>query len=156
MSHFSTGSGRATMVLNLTALIDVVFLLIMFFVLVARFGSFPTLRMNLPQVDERTGELRNAGSNPVVDVVPRELGGGAAGRYRLGNQVFSSNASGLADLTAALRALREQQPDAELSIRAERAEGVSRVHPALEAASAAGIRRVRLMMHPKSGAEAAP
>jgi biopolymer transport protein ExbD len=155
MSHFSAGGRKATMVLNLTALIDVVFLLIMFFVLVARFGSFPTLRLNLPRVDERTGELRNAGSNPVVDVVPRDQGGGAADQYRFGARSFASTPDGLAGLTAALRALRDEQPEVELSIRAERAEGVARVHPAMDAASAAGIRRVRLMMHPKGG-EASP
>jgi biopolymer transport protein ExbD len=149
--------GRATMVLNLTALIDVVFLLIMFFVLVSRFGSYPTLPLRLPSVDDRTGQLRAAGSNPSVDVVPRRDVAQLGGAYRLGTAWFPESPDGLAALTSSLRALREKDPDVEVDVRAERSEPSVRVHPAMQAAADAGVKRVHLMTLPREqGAGGAP
>lgn len=141
--------GRATLALNLTALIDVVFLLIMFFVLVAKFGRYPTLPLELPRVGERTAEAIDPGTRPAVDVVPRDRVAALGGTYRFGSASFEDSPAGIERLVAALRALRVAQPEAEISIRAERTEPYARVHPAVLAVGAAGLKHVHLMTLPE-------
>jgi biopolymer transport protein ExbD len=142
------------MVLNLTALIDVVILLILFFVLVAKFGRYPTLPLTLPRVDERHGELQDPGMKPTVDVVPRGRVVDLGGSYRLGGQTFAETSAGLAGLTSALGEIRREQPDVEVYIRAERTEPYVRVHPVIAAVGAAGVRRVHLTTLPAAPGEA--
>lgn len=139
------------MVLNLTAMIDVVFLLIMFFVLVAKFGRYQTLPMELPKVDERRGELQDPGTRPTVDVVPRSRMDAMGAKYRFGAVSFDDSPEGLAALTGALLALKAEQPELEIFVRAERVEPFARVQPAVQAVGAAGIKRVHLVTLPKPG-----
>lgn len=142
--------GPARVALNLTALIDVVFLLIMFFVLVAKFGRYPTLALALPRVGERTADAVDPGSRPSVDIVPRERVGEFGGAYRFGTVAFDETPEGMERLIAALKAARVAQPEVEVSVRAERTEPYARVHPAVLAVGAAGIKHVHLMTLPES------
>lgn len=153
--HGGSGSssrvaGRgATLALNLTALIDVVFLLIMFFVLVAKFGRYPTLPLELPRVGERTAEAIDPGTRPAVDVVPRDKVASLGGTYRFGTTSFDDSPAGMERLIAVLKALRVAQPEVEVSVRAERTEPYARVHPAVLAVGAAGVKHVHLMTLPE-------
>lgn len=141
--------GRATLALNLTALIDVVFLLIMFFVLVAKFGRYPTLPLDLPRIGERTAEAVDPGSRPAVDIIPRARAAALGGTYRFGSASFDETPEGIKGLISALRELRAAQPEVEISVRAERTEPYARVHPAVLAVGAAGVKHVHLMTVPE-------
>lgn len=145
-----SGRGRAALALNLTALIDVVFLLIMFFVLVAKFGRYQTLPLDLPRVGERTAEAIDPGARPAVDVVPASRASELGGAYRFNATSFDGSPAGLEMLTSAIRALRTTQPEVEVSVRAERSEPYARVHPAVLAVGAAGVKHVHLMTVPES------
>ncbi|MBL8745867.1 MAG: biopolymer transporter ExbD [Phycisphaerae bacterium] len=150
--HGSPGQGsrgRATLALNLTALIDVVFLLIMFFVLVAKFGRYPTLPLDLPRIGERTADAVDPGSRPAVDVVPKSRTAAMGGAYRFGSASFDETPAGIEALTSAVRAMRTAQPEVEISVRAERTEPYARVHPAVLAVGAAGVKHVHLMTVPE-------
>lgn len=145
-----TSESRAgAIALNLTALIDVVFLLIMFFVLVAKFGRYPTLPLELPRIGARTADAIDPGTRPSIDVIPREQRQELEGAYRFNGRSFEASQAAHAELIEALRLFARQQPGMDLSIRAERDERYDLVRPAIEAAAAAGLKRVHLMTLPR-------
>ena len=84
--------GPAELHANLTPMIDVTFLLIVFFVLVSQIVEVESVPMSLPEplepLTERLGEEPRA----MINVVP--AAGGAAAAYRLGTRSFSPDRSG--------------------------------------------------------------
>lgn len=134
---------------NLTPLIDVVFQLIIFFMLVGEFNRQHSIKLELPRVDERRGGASAAGEL-TVHVLPAWQVAPMGGRYRVDDRAFEQSSSGVAGLTDLLRRAREQRPDLALTIRASRDERYEIVEPALGAASAAGITTVRLATLPIS------
>lgn len=138
---------------NLTPLIDVVFQLIIFFMLVGEFNRQHSIQLDLPRVDERRG----AASSPnelTVHVLPGWQVAPMGGRYRVDDRAFEQSASGVAGLTEHLRRARERSPELALTIRASREERYEVVDPALGAAASAGITTVRLATLPISARSA--
>ncbi len=137
--------GPATFEMNMTPLIDMAFLLIVFFVLVSQITSAENVELDLPQPS--ASAARAPGSDPriVVNVVPA-ADGGAAG-YRLGKREFAPDAAGLRSLVAALAGAMKGQPGIEINIRADRATAYSWVRPAMDAVADAlaesGLKRDR-------------
>lgn len=139
---------------NLTPMIDVVFQLIIFFMLVARFSEEQAIDLILPRVNEQAMERIDLESRAVVNIVPRARAAGLGGSYRLGLISFPETPEGVRGLATALSQIRARQPNVEVFVRAERTEPYSRVHPAVQAVSLAGIRRVHLVTLPAgSGGE---
>jgi biopolymer transport protein ExbD len=128
---------------NLTPMIDIVFLLIVFFLLTAQLSSQQILEMELPRTAQEPDPGVSDGPG-VLNVVPLAQVGGTGGDYRLGTRVFRSTPAGFSALDMELRGLVARDADAVLVVRADRAEDSARVVDAVRAAGRAGIRRVEV------------
>lgn len=139
--------GRASIEANLTPMIDMTFLLIVFFVLVSRISEVENVPMELP-------EPRHAATVPppeegrvVLNVLPGE--GHVAEAYRVGAAQFPPTAAGREALAAHLSGIFRSQREAQVNLRADRRTAYSEIAPAIEAVSAAaraasGAEAVRL------------
>lgn len=123
--------GPSTFEANMTPLIDMAFLLIVFFVLVSQVASAEFVELALPRTASGAAKRPDDTQRIVVNVVPARDGGAAA--YRLGKREFAPDESGLRDLVATLARAMRDQPSVEVNVRADRATAYSWVRPAMDA-----------------------
>lgn len=133
---------------NLTSMIDVVFLLMVFFMLVAQLSNDRVVTMLLPKLSSAWSARAGDEARAIVNVVPPERRAIEGGAYRLGTLVFDDSEAGIEGLTRALEAVRRREPAVRVVVRAGRAEAYDRVHPVLAAVSSAGIALVDLSIEP--------
>lgn len=116
---------------NLTPLIDVVFLLLIFFMVSTSFTTRTQLAVNLPEAEgvatSRTSTL--------------ELGIDAAGEFRLNGEVVPSDPAGL---RSALRAAAGDRRDQPMTIAADGDAAHQYVVTALDAASRLGFQQLTI------------
>ncbi|MCA9293302.1 MAG: biopolymer transporter ExbD [Phycisphaerales bacterium] len=136
---------------NLTPLIDVVFLLITFFMLVAQIQRTRLEALDLPRLSAAETSKAVHDDSAVVNVLPLGPGGESRG-YRVGARTFAESPDGLGALVDELKRSMKQQPSANVLVRAERTEMYERVHPLLAAIAQAGITRVHVVTVDKDGA----
>lgn len=148
--------GFAQVEMMLTPLIDMAFLLIVFFVLVAHINVVDTVTMELPRlaasIAGRPGEEPRAVINAIADDA------GELTTYRLAGRDFHATPEGRGALGEAISQLLREQPATELALRADRRLPWRSVAPIFEAASrsAAVVTpgrpvRVRLVVAEESG-----
>ena len=140
--------------MNITPLIDVVFLLIIFFMLVSKIVSEEQVQMVVPElVDPQTYELgevetivislapRNEGrgSNPLdFDGVPLYIQYGPFKRFDLGD---------LEAITEELKLAKAANPEVEVNLRADCAAYFQEVQPVMGAITGAGISKINLVAY---------
>lgn len=115
---------------NLTPLIDVVFLLLIFFMVSTTFETRQALELSLPASANATA----------LEASPVTLAVTQAGEYRLGEQTLTSGEALHASLAAQAEAAREKG----LVIEADSRTAHAAVVTALDQAAALGIQRVRI------------
>jgi biopolymer transport protein ExbD len=120
---------------NLTSLIDVTFLLIVFFVLVSRINEVERWEMELPQPRQALTEPPEDEHRVVINVIPAS--GGAIAGYRVGVAEFDGDARGVEAMTRHLAGLYATTPAININIRADRATNYEFVEPALQAVASA-------------------
>lgn len=148
--------GPARLEPNLTPMVDVVFLLVVFFSVFAHIMNAERFELPLPStLEPAVPPAPSERLRIVVNVAPPGRAAEAGGAYLVGPRAFGAGAAGLRDLTEHLRESIARDPDAEVVVRAARDEQYERVHPALLAAQAAGARRAELAIEPPGGARAA-
>jgi biopolymer transport protein ExbD len=99
------GAAREEVTLNLTSLIDVIFVLLLFFVVTTTFSRPSQLKIELPEA--------SSGSPPMpTELKKLEIAIGADGQYELNSQALLSN--DLAGLMSALQ--RESAGDSSLPL----------------------------------------
>lgn len=136
---------------NLTSLIDVVFLLLVFFLLATQLVQESRVEMALPAFDDRqSGELPRE-SRVILNVVPVERESEFGVAYQIEQRAFAGDGAGVNALASALRDLNDRQPGLRVLLRAARDEAYERVHPALQAVTLAGVHRVDLVTVPPEG-----
>ncbi|MEM6392031.1 MAG: biopolymer transporter ExbD [Planctomycetota bacterium] len=154
-----TPRGAVAPSLNITPLIDVVFLLIVFFMLVSNITSDEAVPMVLPDlVDSVTSEL---GDDPrvVVNIAPlpatgREFGmkgdpldhAGEADFVKVGS-LKTFPMSQLDAMTAELARIRAERPDVPILLRADGALYYSSVTPVIDAITKAQIADIKLVAY---------
>ena len=130
--------GRANIEANLTPMIDVTFLLIVFFVLVSQIVEVENVPLELPTpVDPATmppGEEQRV----VINVLPAPAGRSFG--YKLGSQTFPASAAGVEALASHLVNLYRTNPALRINLRADRSTSYESIHPALEGVSRAAAR----------------
>ncbi|MEE2907592.1 MAG: biopolymer transporter ExbD [Planctomycetota bacterium] len=138
---------------SLTPMIDVVFLLVVFFVAVSQLVDRDRVDMDLPAPSPSAAHQPEEGMRAVVNVLPGP--GGSSLGYQVDGLIFAVDKNGQADLIAHLRRRLEQAPDLFVNVRADQRTGWGWVAPVLgaarHAASATGLpmARVRLTVEPE-------
>lgn len=127
--------GRAQIEANLTPMIDMTFLLIVFFVLVSRISEVENVKMELPEPEHPATVPPPDEGRLVLNVLPGEAGGIEG--YRVGAAQFAATAEGLVSLERHLSGLFRANPDLGINLRADRATAYDQVAPALEAIAGA-------------------
>lgn len=120
---------------NLTPMIDVTFLLIVFFVLVSQIVETEHVDLELPELVAPATEPPGEDARVIVNVVPG-LDGDAAG-YRLGSERFAADAAGRTRLRTAVATRLRTNPSLRINLRADRDTRYDRVQPVLETIAAA-------------------
>lgn len=126
---------RAPVQANLTPLIDVTFLLIVFFVLVSQIVEVENVDLDLPTPREPVSELPGEESRVVINVLP-----GAAGKasgYRMGGRMYAAGSQGIEALTVSLAARYSENPGLSVNLRADRTTQYLWIEPVFQAVSAA-------------------
>lgn len=139
------GLGGGGVRANMTPMVDVVFLLIIFFMLVAQISRQRVVEVDLPTIVESVSRDIEGEGRAVVNVVPEERVALLGGDYRFGALAFDASEGGLARLADALREAVGQNPETLVLVRADRTESYERVYPVLRAIGDAGIGRVSLV-----------
>ena len=121
--------------LNLTPMIDVTFLLIVFFVLVSQIVEVENVDLDLPRPDDAASELPGEQARIVINVVPGA--GGDAIAYRMGNRRYMADTAGLETLARSLAARYAENPGLGVNLRADRRTDYRWVEPVFQAVSAA-------------------
>jgi len=130
---------------NLTPMIDVVFQLIIFFLLVAQFSRQQSIELELPRVRSAEAGGDADESRAVVNVVPVDQVEAMGGAYRVGSLSFDATEEGVEAMAGLLRVMRERRPGLKVFIRADRREAYGRVHPAMAAVTLAGVGEMELV-----------
>ncbi|MSR17679.1 MAG: biopolymer transporter ExbD [Phycisphaerales bacterium] len=121
-----------TLQTNLTPLIDLSFLLVIFFVLVARVGEVNTAGIQLPSTVNGASIPDEAPTPLVLNLMAPTADTGAV--IVLNDSRYSLTAASIQSLTDELTAALAARPMAEINIRADRRSTYGDVRPVIEAA----------------------
>ena len=151
MKSFIHKNGPVTPSMNITPLIDIVFLLIVFFMLASTIVTKQSVEMVVPKLDNpQTHEVVEE-NRIVLSIAPynakRSRGtpldiDGTAAFVQVGNVKCAID--DLKGITAELKTLARRNPNAEVYIRADASIYYSNIRPVMDAISKAGIGTVSL------------
>ena len=119
---------------NMTPMIDVTFLLIVFFVVVSQIVDRDAVSMNLPAPSQAVAGIPDNQSRVVVNIVPLEHGD-VAGIVVAGHTIAWDSMHELSDIVET----RLRGGATEVHLRADRTTKYSYVHQVIEAIRAAGL-----------------
>jgi len=149
MSHVHQ-RGPARVRANLTPLIDVVFLLIVFFVLVAQITSAERVEIPLPVAADLQAEDPPSDRRVVLNILPPEADQEKAGSILLGADAFGRDEDGLRSLRSRLAAIRARDPGVAVIVRAAAGEAYAAVHDVVLACQEAGMQRVNVAVRTRA------
>jgi len=130
---------------NATPLVDVIFLLTIFFMLVTRFSSAEQVPMQLPKPDQSTAEVVRMKDRVIINctLVDPAAGPAAGVRYAIGpNRPVSLDV--LSDRLAALKAV---MPDVRVVIRADRRVSYADVRDLMRVIAANQVEILNVVAH---------
>jgi biopolymer transport protein ExbD len=140
---FRKPRARKQVDLNVTSLVDVLFLLLIFFTLTSTFKRAGEITLKLPK--STTGEPTGAGAKQgPVDLVLTEKG----------TLFIDGSPTTFETLQATLRAMHDRQPDRQVMIEAEESVGHGQVVRLLDAVRTAGFTGVGIGVRNASAATA--
>jgi len=129
--------GPAAIEANLTPMIDMTFLLVVFFVLVSQISEVEVVEMQLPKPVPSASGPPPEETRSVLNVVPGEEG--QALGYRLNGNDYPLGSRGVDALEEELARLYAANPDLRINLRADRRTQQQFIDPVLDAiTSAAG------------------
>ena len=129
---FTSRSAEEEVTINLTPLIDVVFLLLIFFMVSTTFDTTSQLKINLPEASERTENKPAERLNLLID---------AKGRFFLNNRELSNSKH--ATLRAALERSMDNR-DLPIIIQSDAASPVQSLVTAMDVVGQLGISQVSI------------
>lgn len=127
----ATKRGMARVEANLTPMIDVVFLLIVFFVLVSQIVDLENVKMKLPSLIDPASEFAGEEQRVVVNVEPGI--DGDVNRYKLGGVYYAADLKGIKDMTTHLAELYKANPSLSVNLRADAGTHYQWVEPVMQA-----------------------
>jgi len=143
--------GSARLTANITPMIDLTFLLIVFFVLVAQITEIERVAMDLPRPVDPASAPPPEEIRAILNLVPQDRDPSRIDALRVGDARFAADASGRAAFSAHLATLYREAPGLRLNVRADRRVEYREIEPILaavtEAAASAGVApRVNLVV----------
>ncbi len=133
--------GNAAVESNLTPMIDVTFLLIIFFVLVSRIVDIERVDLALPQPEDPASMKVGDEPRAVVNIMPDPDGGAQA--YRLGTRSFAPDEAGQEAVIERLAELYRANPELHVTLRADYRTEYRAIAPVMRAVSRAARRSGR-------------
>ena len=145
--------------MNITPLIDVVFLLIIFFMLVNNIVSEETVDMILPEIEDSQARELGEVDRIVINVAPEPFTRKGREEFPLTHTGTASYIKGgtgsnsrfefndLPGITEKLKQVKAQRPDVEVLLRADGAIYYDVVQPLMAAVTSAGIETVNLVAY---------
>jgi biopolymer transport protein ExbD len=133
--------------INMTSMVDIVFLLIIFFMLVSSFISAENVRLDLPRPEESLAEVLELPERIVLNCqyVPHEQAASEAVQYHLGPVRIASLEELAARLKKAkLTAAKEHKPEVQVVIRADKRVRYGLIRDAMKCIAAAGIKDMHI------------
>jgi len=125
--------GPTTTRANLTPMIDVTFLLIVFFVLVSQIVEVENVAMRLPEPEDPASSKMSDATRAVINLVP--AGDGSVVSYRLGQSTFDAGADGREAMRQSLTGLYSINRTLQVNLRADRATRYDEIEPVLQLVS---------------------
>jgi len=138
---FRVRKPRKQVDLNVVSLVDVLFLLLIFFMLTSTFKRAGEIELKLPK-SSTAAPTHSAASDKPVDLVLTEQG----------TLMLDGSPTTFEKLVPALRALHERAPDGQVMIEAEETVPHGQVVRLLDAVRTAGFRGVGIAVHASRGA----
>jgi biopolymer transport protein ExbD len=139
--------GPAQMEANLTPMIDVTFLLIVFFVLVSQIVEVENVDLELPELRDPATQMPGEEKRIVINVIPGASGD--ARGYRIGTTDLPPGPPGVQQLTQRLADLLTDSPTVRINLRADQNTHYEAVQPVLEAVATAAGRTGRDDLMPR-------
>jgi biopolymer transport protein ExbD len=137
---FRRRKSRVTVDLNVTSLVDVLFLLLIFFTLTSTFKRAGELDLQLP-ASTTAGPSGSGVDQQAVDLILTEKG----------TLMIDGSPTTFEDLPSRLRAVHEKQPDRQVLIEAEKDVGHGQVVRLLDAVRTAGFTGVGIGVRATEG-----
>jgi len=127
--------GPASIEANLTPMIDIVFLLVVFFVLVSQIVDLDTVDMDLPSPKDAAALAASDDPRVVINLIPK--GDGLVEQIQLGGAVYSTDTQWQANLSRRLAGLLAVNSELRINIRSDQATAFVHVSGALQSIRAA-------------------
>lgn len=128
--------------LNLTAMMDLVLNLIMFFVLISNFSAASNPPLELPKPDKSLAKVNESPDKVVLNVVPADANSGIAQEVVFGIEHISPG--DYAKLSAMLAEEVKKSPEVVVDLRADRSLHYTEVAQVMKAISAAGVKTINM------------
>lgn len=125
--------GPASITANLTPLIDMSFLLIVFFILVAQFSDRQRVPMDLPRPDAPASAVAEEKRRITINIVPRPDTPTTIGQVVAAGVEHPPDRAGREALAAQIAQLFGESPELRLNVRADRRLEYRSVEPVLKA-----------------------
>lgn len=139
--------------LNLTSMMDVVFQLIIFFLLVNNMSAAELPELDPPKPINSVAQDPKERSRVVINVIPMSQGSPTVKNLRVGQANIPAGNYG--ELTTMLQQEKEINPAVEVDLRADTAIHYLEVQPVMNAITAAGVSRINLVAFTEAEAAAA-
>lgn len=128
--------------LNLTSMMDIVFQLIIFFLLVTNFTSAELPELEPPDLEHSEAVEIDGRDKLVINIIP-DSSTGMAKAVQVGMQKIPPGAYN--QLTDIVSQVKTDRPDVEIDLRADASINYENVQPVMNAITAAGVARINLV-----------
>ena len=136
--------------LNLTSMLDVIFLLIIFFLLVSNMSTAELPKLEPPEPESSQAREPQERSRVVINIIPPESRNGTVQRVRVGQEDIAPGNFGR--LTQMLQTEKLENPNVEVDLRADLSIHYKEVQPVMNAITSAGIGKINMIALLPSGA----
>lgn len=131
------------MELNLTSMLDVIFQLIIFFLLVSNMSSAELPKLDPPAPMQSQAQDSGERSRVIINLIPAQNKAGGIKSVRVGQEDILPGNFGR--LTQMLQAEQAENPEIQVDLRADLSVNYKEVQPVMTAITSAGISRINLV-----------
>ena len=129
--------------LNLTSMLDVIFQLIIFFLLVSNMSSAELPDLDPPEPISSQAQDPQERARVVINLIPPQSKNGSVQKLRVGQEdIFPGN---FGRLTQMLQAEKAENAEVQVDLRADTSVNYREVQPVMSAITNAGIARINLI-----------